>query len=110
MNEDKSALKNLLTTFNATCLGEGDTNAGTNLLVVKAVTLSNLSRTGCGIQASELNRMKAGCSLLVSGALSSSHAVNDVVMRLREEQLSSPIGHVEDLQFATAGRNSAADQ
>ena len=73
-------LRNLLTTFNATWLGEGDINAGTNLLVTMAITLSNLSRTGCGIQPSKLERMRAGCSVLVSGALSSSHAVDDVVI------------------------------
>ena len=75
-------LRRILTDFNATWLGEGDINAGSNLLVVKAITLSNLSRTGCGIQPSELSRMKAGCSLLVSGAPSSSHAVNDVVIEV----------------------------
>ena len=79
MNEDKSALKDLLTAFNATWLGEGDINAGTNLLVVKAVTLANLSRTGCGIQPPGLGRMKAGCSLLVSGSLSSSLVVDKIV-------------------------------
>ena len=56
-------LRNLLTTFNATWLGEGDINAGTNLLVTRAITLSNLSRTGCGIQPSKLERMSAGCSV-----------------------------------------------
>ncbi len=33
-------LKDLLTAFNATWLGEGDINAGSNLLVVKAITLT----------------------------------------------------------------------
>ncbi len=91
--QDRRALKNLLTSFNATWLGEGDINAGTNLLVVNAVTLSNLSRTGCGIQPSKLNRMKAGCSLLVSGALSSSHAVNDVVIEvgIRQNNLTAQL-------------------
>ena len=84
--QDRRALKDILASFNATSLGEGDINAGTNLLVVKAITLSNLSRTGCGIQPSKLNRMKAGCSLLVSGALSSSHAVNDVVIEVGTNQ------------------------
>jgi len=65
-------LNELLASFNATWLGEGDINAGTNLLVAEVITLSNLCRTGCGIQLTELNRMKAGCSLFVGGALSSS--------------------------------------
>lgn len=65
-------LDDLLAAFHATWLGEGDTNAGANLLVARAVTLSNLSRTGCGIQLPGLNRLKAGCSLFANGGLSSS--------------------------------------
>ena len=33
-------LRRILTDFNATWLGEGDINAGSNLLVVKAITLT----------------------------------------------------------------------
>lgn len=60
MNEDKSALTDLLSEFHATCSGQGDINAGANSLVVKAVTLANLSRTGCGIEPPKLDGLKAG--------------------------------------------------
>lgn len=69
--KDVAPLNELLASFHTTWLGEGDINVGTNVLVARAITLSNLSRTGCGIQLPELNRMKAGCSAFVSGALSS---------------------------------------
>ena len=36
-------LRNLLTTFQVEALGQGDANAGTNLLVTMAITLSNCS-------------------------------------------------------------------
>lgn len=83
-NRSDQALDKLLTSFNATWLGQGDINAGTNLLVARAVTLSNLSRTGCGIQLPGLNRLRAGASLLVTGGSSSSlvsEAVAEVAIR-----------------------------
>lgn len=72
------ALAELLATFHATWLGEGDVNAGANVLVAKAVLLSNLSRTGCGIELPGLNRLRAGASLFVSGG-SSASLVSEVV-------------------------------
>ena len=80
MNETKlKHLKKLLTTFNATCLGEGDTNSGANSLAVMTVTLANASRTGSGIQTKELGRMRAGTSLLVGSGLTSSLVQDKVI-------------------------------
>jgi hypothetical protein len=84
--DDKTELEKLLTTFKATCLGEGDTNAGTNLLAAMAVTLANLSRTGSGIQPPDIGRMRAGSSLLVTGSLSSSLVMDDVVTEVAIRQ------------------------
>jgi hypothetical protein len=81
---EAEALAELLATFHATCLGEGDVNAGANALVARAVLLSNLSRTGCGIEHPGLNRQRAGASLFVSGGSSSSlvaEAVTEVAIR-----------------------------
>lgn len=71
--------QNLLTNFKATCLGEGDTNAGANLLAVMTVTLANSSRTGSGIQTTELGRMRVGTSLLVGSGLTSSLVQDKVI-------------------------------
>lgn len=73
-------LANLLETFNATWLGEGDTNAGTNLLVAMAATLANVARPGSGIVASKCLTLRAGANLIVSGGLSSG-LVSDRVLR-----------------------------
>jgi len=90
-----SALNELLATFNATCLGQGDINAGTNSLVAKAVILSNLSRTGCGIEPPGLSRMKAGCSLLVGGGHSSS-LVSELIteVAIRQNNLTAQLGRL----------------
>lgn len=80
MNETESNhLQELLTTFRATCLGEGDTNAGANSLAVMSVTLANVSRTGSGIQTRELGCMRAGTSLLVGSGLTSSLVQDKVI-------------------------------
>ncbi len=87
-----SPLDDLLASFNATWLGQGDINSGTNLLVARAVTLSNLSRTGCGIEPPDVSRMKAGCSLFVNGALSSSLVSEDVAeVAIRQNNLTAQL-------------------
>jgi hypothetical protein len=98
-----SALNDLLTSFNATCMGEGDINAGTNLLVARAITLSNLSRVGCGIEPPRLSRMKAGCSVLVSGGLSSSF-VSELVAEVAVHQncLTAHLTRFVEDKFADA--------
>ena len=104
-NEAK-ALKNLLTSFNATWLGEGDINAGTNLLVAKAATLANLSRVGSGIQVPGLSRMRGGCSLLVSGSLSASLVMDDVVteVAIRQNVLTAQLRRLIGDKMAEADK------
>jgi hypothetical protein len=105
MNKDKSALTDLLSEFHATCSGQGDINAGTNLLVAKAVTLANLSRTGCGIEPPKLDRLKAGCSLLINGGLSASFA-SEVVgqVALRQNVLVAQIERMIRDKYEEAGK------
>ncbi len=87
-----SPLDDLLASFNATWLGQGDINAGTNLLVARAITLSNLSRTGCGVQPPGVSRMKAGCSLFVNGAVSSSLVSEDVAeVAIRQNNVTAQL-------------------
>ena len=61
-----------LVTFGAPSLGEGDGDAGANVLAAMAGTLANLSRAGSGIASPRLGRLRAGGDFLVHGALSSS--------------------------------------
>ena len=79
--ETNRPLAELLTSFNSAWLGQGGINAGTNLLVAEAITLANVSRTGCGVQPPKLDRMKAGQSMLVSGSLSSSF-VSEIIQQV----------------------------
>lgn len=55
-----------------TSLGEGDVNAGTNLLATMAVTLGNLAGRGSGIMSPGLGHLKTGTNLLASGSLTPS--------------------------------------
>lgn len=48
-SETDCHLAKFLASLNATWLGEGDINAGTNLLTAMAATLANVSRAGSGI-------------------------------------------------------------
>jgi hypothetical protein len=93
--KEATALAALLDTFHATWIGEGDPNAGANVLVARAVLLSNLSRTGCGIVLPGLNRLRAGASLFVSGGLSSSFVSEDVAqVAIRQNNLTAQFGRL----------------
>lgn len=79
-------LADLLATFNATFLGEGDINCGTNLLVSMATTLANVSRPGSGIWASKSFLLRAGSNLLVSGGLTSSLVADRIFREVAARQ------------------------
>jgi hypothetical protein len=53
-------------------LGDGNVDAGANVLAVMAVTLTNLQRPDSAVVFSDGFETKLGCSLLVSGPLSAS--------------------------------------
>ena len=86
MKSPSQDLRSLLNTFNAASLGQGDLDAGTNLLAAMAVTLANVSRPGSGIASPGLGRMRSGASLLVSGGLGSSLVTDYVVTELTIRQ------------------------
>ena len=77
--EEEKDFNELLTTFDAMGLGQGDRVAGTNLLAAMASALANVSRTGSGIQSHGIGRLRAGASVLVTGSMSSSLVTDNVV-------------------------------
>lgn len=90
---ESSELHKLLTTFQAISLGEGDLNAGANLLTAMAVTLANIARPGSGIKPPETGQMRVGLSLLVNGSLTASLVQDDVITEtaLRQNNLLGQI-------------------
>ena len=107
--QDFHALKQLLNTFHATWQGEGDINAGTNLLVARAIALANLSRTGSGIQIQGGTRIRGGCSLLVSGGLSSSLVMDGLVTEvgIRQNNLTAQLRREIGDKIADAQKKGA---
>ena len=88
MNQNESAdLRHILTTFDARSLGEGDEAIGTNLLAAMAITLANLTRPGSGIRTPDGRLITVGCSLLVTGALTTNMVLDEVV---------TPVGRCQD--------------
>lgn len=83
---EEAELQNFLKTFNAASLGEGDRQAGANVLTAMAITLANVSRSGCGIVSPGFGRMRAGASMLVSGGLSASLITDKIVSELAIRQ------------------------
>ena len=80
MNETESKLlQELLTIFDVRALGEGDATVGANLLVAKALALSNLARPGSGIQTPDRRLIPVDCNLLASGARLSDMIRDDVI-------------------------------
>ena len=66
--EEHNDIATLLQSFGAYSLGEGNLNAGANLLAAMAVTLANLSREKSCIASSHLGRLHLGTDLLVTGS------------------------------------------
>ncbi|QTN34171.1 hypothetical protein HZ994_18210 [Akkermansiaceae bacterium] len=105
--ESHSHLKQLLTTFNATSLGEGNINAGANVLATMAVTLANVARTGSGIGSPQTGRMRVGASLLVSGGLTTSLVRDDVITEtaVRQNNLLAQLRRLIGDKIADAKRD-----
>lgn len=65
-------LHELLTTFGAARLGEGDPVAGANLLATMACSIANIQRHGSGLKAPDGETLAVGTSLMVSASLTTS--------------------------------------
>jgi len=88
MNPNESDhFRQLLTTFDAHALGEGDEVAGLNVLTSMAITLGNLAREGSGIRLPDWRVIPAGCDLLATGSLTSTMVRDEVVV---------PVGSCQD--------------
>jgi hypothetical protein len=94
--KEEKSLSHVLTIFNATELGQGDPIAGFNLLAGMALTLSNLARPGSGIRTPEGRLIPVGCSLLVSGASSTSQILNETIVPVGRHQ-TNLLAHLERL-------------
>ena len=88
-------LAKFLASFDATQLGEGDINAGANLLAAMAVTLGNLARPGSGIRPPSGRLLPVGTNLLATGPLVSSLVIDEVV---------TPVGRCQDNLLAQLTR------
>ncbi len=64
-------LNNFLAFTNTEQLGEGDVNAGANLLATAACTIANLTHPGSGIKSQDGSNIKVRSSLLIKGSFSS---------------------------------------
>ncbi|MEX2580597.1 MAG: hypothetical protein WD342_16185 [Verrucomicrobiales bacterium] len=88
-------LANFLASFDTTQLGEGDIDAGANLLAAMAVTLGNLARPGSGIRPPSGRLLPVGTNLLATGPLVSSLVIDEVV---------TPVGRCQDNLLAQLTR------
>jgi hypothetical protein len=87
MNQSESQdLQKLLTTFDVNALGEGDINAGANLLTAMAISLANFAPTDDSVCYEDGTPVRLGASLLVSGVLSSSIIMEEVVTGAAQRQ------------------------
>ena len=86
-SREQKHLQQLLTTFDAAGLGEGDLDAGANLLAAMAITLANLAGPGSGLRTKEGRLIPVGCNLLASGPLVTSMILDEVV---------TPVGRCQD--------------
>ena len=77
-------LQRLLADFEVETLGDGNLNAGTNLLVAMACTIANIQRPGAGIGVPGKHQWLVGTNLLASGPLTSDLIRERVVAPLRE--------------------------
>jgi|GEM_PF-1741595 len=95
LGENGSSLAKLLTAFNAAELGEGNLDAGANLLAAMAITLGNLARPGSGIRTPSGRVIPVGSNILITGP---------ALSRLVIDELVIPVGHCQDNLLAQLTR------
>ncbi|MEY3896542.1 MAG: hypothetical protein RLZZ214_2062 [Verrucomicrobiota bacterium] len=95
-SEDVKNTRLLLNRFNASALGEGDVNAGANVLAGMALSLCNLLRPDSVANSADGSRVSLGSSFLVTGALSSELVTDRVVSPLQFIQ-NNIHGHITQL-------------
>jgi hypothetical protein len=76
----------LLNQFNAECLGDGELDAGTNILAAMALTVANLQRPDSVVLSPDGSRTSLGCRFVVSGAFSAGLVAGNVILPLQTRQ------------------------
>lgn len=85
-SKETQYLSQLLTCFNVTDLGEGDLNAGANLLATMAVTLGNLAPSDGTVIYPDGTPVRLGTNLLISGSLSCGRIGDEVIPEIGRRQ------------------------
>jgi hypothetical protein len=85
-SKETQHLTHLLTTFHATSLGEGDTNAGANVLAAMAVTLANLAPADGSVVLPDGKPARLGTSLLISGSGSCGRVGDEIITEVGRRQ------------------------
>ena len=80
------ALDELLATFNASHLGEGDTNTGANVLGAMLGVLANLAPTDGTILTRDGRPARLGVNLLISGSSSCGRVLDEVIAEVGHRQ------------------------
>ena len=110
-DKEISHLRDLLTTFDAESLGEGDLVAGANTLAAMAVSLANIARPGSGLKDKDGRTFKVGTSLLVSGSHSPGLVADQVAIELGRRQRNTNSYFVrEAVAIEEAARKALPDQ
>ena len=87
MNQNESNhLRQLLATFDASSLGEGDPNLGTNLLATMACVLADLAPADNTIRTKDGKPARLGVSLLVNGPASTGLVLDEVLSEVGRRQ------------------------
>lgn len=79
-------LQKLLSTFDVASLGEGDINAGANVLAAMAVTLANVAPADDSILHPDGTPARLGNNLLIHGALSAGLVVEEAITEVGRRQ------------------------
>jgi hypothetical protein len=92
-DEETQNLNELLESFGAAVLGEGDLVAGVNLLAAMACSIANLQRPGSGCVDSAGNCFLVGGSLIISGS-HSAELIRENVIRPMAVKQANLVSHI----------------
>ena len=84
--KDREYTACLLHIFDAETLGDGNVDAGANVLAAMALTIANVQRPGASVVGEDGLRTALGCNLVMSGALTSSLVADRILAPLQANQ------------------------
>jgi hypothetical protein len=85
-SKETQHLAQLLSQFDVTSLGEGDTNAGANVLAAMAITLANLAPDDGTVIHPDGTPARFGTSLLISGSGSCGRVGDEIITEVERRQ------------------------